>query len=122
MEEIKLSKLIVKESDREFTKQIGNGEKITIRIPLPTNKATIITQVSRVLGGMDIKSFPREEYDYIKMLITLNNVIVDSPKWWEGADLCPDEDLLFELWNFYLESEIKFKEFLKKNNNKESGK
>jgi hypothetical protein len=117
MEEVKLSNLVIKESDREYTVS-EKGENFTIRIPLPSEKAAIIAQTARSLGGLDIKCYPPEDYSFIRMIVTLNNVIVNSPKWWNGAEQCPDESLLMKLWNFYLKSENEFQAFLKKNNRK----
>jgi len=119
MEEIKISNLVITEKDREFTYNIGKGENITIRIPLPSKKAQIISQIARFLGGIDAKCFQPDDYNYIRMIVTLNSIIVESPEWWPGAEECPDEELLIKLWNFYLISEEKFKEQrLKKNNKK----
>lgn len=117
MENMKLGNLVVTESDREFSKNIKGGN-FTVKIPLPSQRVGIISLISRSLSGQDIKAFQPEDYEYVKILITLNNVIESNPNWWEGADKCMDEDLLAELWDFYQESEVKFKKFLKKNNNK----
>jgi len=118
MEEIKFGALTVTEKDREQTKSI-NGENFTVRVPLPSEKARIIAQTARALGGQNINSFPDDDYNYIKKIITLNNVIVDHPKWWEGAEYCLDPNLLDQLWQLYLESELKLQDFLKKNNRKQ---
>ena len=111
--------LAILEKDREFSITISNGN-FTIRIPLPLERATIIAQTARGLGGLDVKSFPPDDYEYVKIIITLNNIIIKSPDWWKGADACPDNSILVELWKFYQDSEIKFQEFLKKNNSNQS--
>ena len=121
MEENKISKLSVMEKDREFTKVIGN-DSFTVRIPLPTQKATIISRTARALGGLSVESYLPEDYEYIRMLVTLNEVIVESPDLWEGADVCPDEALLGELWSFFITSGNSFQESLKKNNRKKESK
>jgi hypothetical protein len=113
--EDKNSNLVVTEKDREFSIVINN-DTFTVRMPLPGQKATIIAQISRAMGGLNINSFPEDDYEYIKMLVTLNNCIIDSPKWWTGAENCASNDLLNQLWKHFLDSEIKFQEFLKKNN------
>ena len=120
-EEIKIKSLVITEKEREFTTNI-NGDDFTIRIPLPSDKITIMALTARVLGGQDLKAFPPNDTEYARMLVTLNNVLVGSPKWWTGASNCIDETVLSKLWQHYLDSEIKFQEFLKKNtDNKLSG-
>ncbi len=121
MEEIKYGKLIITEKDREFSKTI-DGNNFTVSIPLPIQKATIIAQTSRALGGMNVNSFLPEDYEYIRKIITLNSVIVDHPKWWDGADSCPDDSLIDILWNFFLASDVKFQKFLKKNTGEKKSK
>jgi hypothetical protein len=115
-EEQKIKSLVITEKEREFSTSI-NDEEFVVRIPLPFEKSLIIAQTSRGLGGQDIKSFSAEDYEYVRMIITLNNVVVKSPKWWEGAGNCPDDTILIKLWNHYLNSEEKFQDFLKKNIN-----
>jgi len=117
-EELKIKSLIITEKSREFSISI-NDETFVVRMPLPYEKSIIMAQTSRALGGQDIKSYPLEDYEYTRMIITLNNVLVSTPDWWKGAGYCPDETILSKLWQHYLDSETKFQEFLKKNiNNK----
>jgi len=115
-ETIKFRKLIITNAEREF--QTTKGEDtFSVKIPLPIEKSQIITRIARATGGMDVNSFKPEDYDYITMIITLNAVIVAKPDWWDGADKCPDEGLLWELYKFYIDSERQFQENLKKNSN-----
>jgi hypothetical protein len=117
-EEYRIKSLVITEKDKEFPTTI-NGEEFIVSIPLPYEKSIIIAQTSRALGGQDIKSFPQEDYEYVRMVITLNNVLTKTPSWWKGAGYCLDDSLLLKLWNHYLSAEEKFQEFLKKNiNNK----
>lgn len=118
MEEMKYGKLTISETDREFSKTI-NGNIFTVEIPLPTLKATIIAQTSRAIGGGNVNSYLPEDYEFIRMVVTLNHVIISHPTWWTGANKCPDEELLYELWEHFKSSEIKFQEFLKKNTREE---
>jgi len=114
-EELKVGPMIIKESDREFTKSFKERGEFTIRIPLPFEEIYINQQTARTLGGIDVKSYPIEDYEKIKMTVTLNVVISKHPEWWESASKCPDEELLFSLWEFYLSSKHEFQERLKKN-------
>lgn len=118
MKEIKFGTLTITEKDREQSITI-NEDIFTVRVPLPSEKARIITQTSRALGGQNINSFIEEDYQYIKRLVTLNNVIVKNPDWWPGAENCLDPGLLDKLWELYLDAEEKFQDFLKKNNRKQ---
>jgi hypothetical protein len=112
---IKFRKLSITEAERERTKNF-DGDDFTIRIPLPLDKTVIIARVARAIGGQDINSMKPEDYDYIKMVITLNAVIVKNPDWWEDASKCPSDELLWNIYQFYQDSEIEFQENLKKNN------
>jgi hypothetical protein len=116
-EPIKFGKLTITESDREFSKKFGKDDELfTIRIPLPIEKIQINNSISRAIGGQPINSFDPTDYEFIKLIVTLNRVLVKTPEWWKGADLCLEADLLWKLYNFYLESEVTFSENLKKNN------
>lgn len=120
-EEIKYKGLVITEAEREFSKDFGSDKagkeigKFTIRIPLPSEKAQIISLTSRATGGVSLESITSKDYEFIRMIVTLNYVIVNNPRWWNGADNCPDEDFLIDLWKFYLDSEEKFQKKLKKN-------
>ena len=112
-EKIKLKSLVITEDQRRFTKIIDGDSKFTIEIPLPYQKANIISSIARTTGGASIDSIGYDQYEYIRMLITLSVVIVESPEWWEGPDKCPDEEINIELWRFYLDSEKEFQTRLK---------
>ena len=108
--------LDVTEQDREFTKDFGKRGSFTLRIPLPQENVDIINMTSRILNGAPLNSIQASDYEYARMLVTLNYVIQSHPNWWSSADECPDEDFLVsKLWRFYLDSEKKFKDMLKKN-------
>lgn len=114
-EEVKVRSMVISESDREFHKDFGENGKFSIRIPLPVQKANIISATSRATGGLNITSMRAEDYEYIRMIVTLNNVITSNPDWWKGADSCMDEDFLYDLWKWYTDSEKEFQGRLKKN-------
>ena len=114
MDEVKFRGLVITNDKREFTKTFKD-EKFTVRIPLPFEKANIVATTARATGGLNINSIRPEDYEYLRMLVTLNATVVEYPSWWTAADKCPDEDLLFELWTFYIDSEKAFQEALKKN-------
>jgi len=113
-EDEKNSSLEVTEEERTFTKNFDKRGRFSILMPLPYQKANIISSTSRALGGASLDSIKAEEYEYIRMIITLNFVLNDTPKWWKGADNCADEEFLFKLWEFFLDSEKKFQDLLKK--------
>jgi hypothetical protein len=111
---IKFRKLTITEADREFSTTIEE-DQFTIKIPLPLERSQIIARIARATGGLPVSSMTPEDYEYMKMIITLNQVIVKHPDYWEGADACPDDGLLWKLYQHYLDSELKFQENLKKN-------
>lgn len=120
-EEIKYKGLNITDSEREFTEKFGkdmtgkDDNSFTIMIPLPFQKVRIISATAQALGGISVDNILQADYEYARMIITLNYVITKHPKWWDGADKCPDDDFLYELWKFFLESEQKFQKFIKKN-------
>jgi len=110
-----VSGFTVTEADREKTKVFGKKGSFTIKLPLPSEKIQIYAATSRVLGGANLNSIRGIDYEYARMIVTLNFVIIENPKWWDGADSCVDDNFLLELWSFYIEEEKRFSEFLKKN-------
>jgi len=111
-EKLKYKKVLITEQEREFAITVGE-DSFTIRIPTPIGKTQIYTSVARVVGE-SANALTLDEREYIKMIITLNHVLVNKPEWWEGADKCPDEELLYKLYSFYKKSEEDFQENLKK--------
>lgn len=113
MGELKIGSFAITDNHRQETKAF-RGSNFTVQVPLPGERATILAMISRFMGS-DINTYTQTDYEYIRMLITLNNVVVESPDWWTNALDCIDEELLYDLWDFYLEKEKSFKQFLKKN-------
>jgi hypothetical protein len=99
--------------DRRFGQKF-NGEDFEVEMPLPSQKAYIISQIARVGGGFSREVLGEAQYGYITMCVTLQNQIVKHPDWWKGTDNCADENLLEEIWRFYLESEKNFDSRLKR--------
>ena len=116
MDEIKFKGMTIPETERVHSKNFGEkAGTFEIKIPLPFEKVQIYNATSRAIGGADLASIRPEDYEYARMLVSLNFVVSESPKWWNGADNCVDDDFLLELWKFYLECEKKFQSWLKKN-------
>ena len=114
-DDVKFKGIAITDDDRQFVKDFGKElGNYAINIPLPFQKSQIFAACSRAIGGADVKSLPPTDYEYIRMIITLNTVIIDSPPWWNGADNCPDDDFLFELWRWYLDCEKEFAARLKR--------
>jgi len=112
-EEIKFRNVVITQEQREFSTTI-EGDKFTLRIPLPFEKVHISSKISRAIGGSNLESIPASDYEYTRKIVTLNHVIVLNPDWWKGADQCPDEELLEQLWRFFGECEKKFSDSLKR--------
>jgi hypothetical protein len=103
----------VTEQDRQFTKSFGKGEEFSILIPLPFDKISIAAGTTRALGGHSQEQVGAEVFEYTRMVVTLNTVVSTSPQWWSGAENCPDDNYLFELWRWYLDCEKNFTDRLK---------
>jgi len=115
-EKIQYKGLSITDAERIKTKDFGDKTgKFTVKIPLPYERTQIAAATSRSLGGAPLNSIQATDYEYARMITTLNYVIQDSPGWWNGAESCPDNDFLYELWKFFLDVEEKFFEYLKKN-------
>jgi len=115
-DEIKYKGLTITDAERVKSKNFGEKQgTFSVKIPLPFEKTQIYAAVSRALGGASLNSIQAEDYEYTRMIVSLNFVITAHPDWWEGADKCPDDDFIFELWKFYLKCEEEFQKFLKKN-------
>lgn len=115
-EKIEYSGIEITETERSTTKDFGEKKgKFTCVIPMPTEKLQIVVATSRALGGLSQEAISPEEREYARMIVTLNFVLKNTPKWWNGAENCPDDTFLFDLWDWFLKCEENFKEFLKKN-------
>lgn len=113
--ELKTKGLTISEADREYSKDFKKQGSFTIRIPLPFEKTQIVSITSRLLSGAALNSIRAEDYEYVRMIATLDFVIVKKPDEWVNASECPNDNFLLELWKFYLDSERKFETKLKKN-------
>jgi hypothetical protein len=107
-QDVKYMGITVSVEDRKFHKDFGKQGKFSVQIPLPYEKSSIMAACSRAIGGNNASSLPVNDYEYVRMLVTLNTVVVDSPPWWEGADKCPDDTFLNEIWRWYLSCEEEF--------------
>jgi len=108
-EDVKFKGIAITDEDRTFTKDFGKDlGSFSLMIPLPYEKSHIFSATSRAINGADVKSLPSSDYEYIRMVVTMNSVITNSPSWWDGADKCPDDDFIIQLWRWYLDCEKEF--------------
>lgn len=101
---------------RDILEVILNGERITkkvqtkrgtfvITFPLPKDLREIEVEVARMLEGLPVTSFPKEQMAMFRAYATLDHVITDSPEWWKKMDSsedCPDDELITHLYGRYL--------------------
>ena len=113
-DDIKIRGMIITLQDRQRIIKVGD-DAFTVQIPLPGDRVNLSTQIANAIGGRDLKSIPTYEYQFTKMIVTLNFVLVKTPDWWDGAENCMDEDLLATLYKEYDEFEADFQKSLKKN-------
>lgn len=112
-ENIKYFAGTITEEERTFRKDFGKAGGFSVLMPRPSQKIGIISATASALGNKPMESIEPKAYDYTRMVVTLNSVIVDKPSWWEGAENCVDEELLESLWRFYLSCEMEFASRLK---------
>lgn len=97
------------------TKDFGESGKFTIRLPNPFQKTKIIAATTRALEGFGKEAVGEDQYEYVRMLVTLNSIIQEPfPSGWTSADACPDEELLYSIWGWCLDCEKKFATELKR--------
>jgi hypothetical protein len=106
--------LSVTKEERTKVRTFEGRGKFELTIPLPIEKVQIVSNTSRLLGGSSLESVRSDDFEVMRMIATLNFVITNAPSWWTNAGECPDEDFLVKLWNWYLDEEKKFSDFLKK--------
>lgn len=104
--------LSITDKDRHFQTTI-RGESWEIKIPLPSEKMYIARRTADLTGGYSKEQIGADQYEYIRMGVTLQTCLVTFPEWWSGVDSCVDDSLIYDLWRFYLDSEDKFASRLK---------
>lgn len=114
-DDVRVGSMVVTEDDRTFKKAFEERGSFTLRLPLPFERVHIMGSMVRTLGGAPTSSLSVFDQDYLRKVITLNVVLLDTPEGWKGADQCPDDELLANLWAWYMKCEEEFAEKLKKN-------
>lgn len=101
---------------KDALEKILSGERISCKIktkrgifvinyPLPRDLRKIEVSVARMLDGMSESSFSKQQIASFRAYATLDEVILESPEWWdnlESAEDCPDDDLITRLYARYL--------------------
>ena len=112
MEE-KLWKGLSVEPLRKFEKSFEGYGSFELKAPNGFEKTRIITETARALDGYGKSSVAEADHEYVRMLVTLNKILTKTPDYWDGAENCPDEDLLIQLWRWSLDCEDEFASKLK---------
>ena len=115
--EAQLTQLGLSKKDLEETIELDSG-KFTIKILYPYEKSHVVRLISDQAGN--VSNLFQEEADYVRMICTLMNCIVDSPDWFPGASECLDVDLLNDLFGRWEKLELALKAKLKKNKSSKS--
>jgi len=101
---------------KDALEKILSGERISCKIktkrgvfvinyPLPRDLRRIEVNVAKMLDGMSESSFSKQQVASFRAYATLDEVILESPEWWnnlESAEDCPDDDLITKLYVRYL--------------------
>lgn len=103
---------IFKNIDRQIKIEV-DGQIFTGTLPLPSDERNILVNVSRRIGGTDLKSIPEELYFMERAICTLNYCLDVDEDWGNNPDL----DLTFKVFNEFRIKQSELQERLKKNNN-----
>lgn len=103
--------------NREFEIEV-DGLRFGGEFPLPSDRRNIDLRIAQRLAGIPLASIPNETYSAEFVFVTLNYVLRERPKEFEGQDFAeyPNEDFTVRLWNEYRTAEKAYQEALKKNN------
>lgn len=88
-------------------------EVFRIKFPTPIEQERIERDIALRLGGNPLDSIPASSYNAIRMCVTLDHIIEDSPEWWKTSGECYDEEILAKLWDEYLIERDKFRRLLR---------
>lgn len=80
--------------------------KFVIRFPLPHELREIELALAVMLQGQPVSAFSNGMLLNFRVYATLDKVLVEVPAWWkkmEGAEKCPDDALITELYRRYLQ-------------------
>jgi len=101
------------EEDLIVTKRFKK-EIFKIKLPNPKMKMEIAKRIGYHFN-CPLDSIPINDVFTARVLITLDTILEEYPDWWRGAIECYDQNLIFDIYNWYIEEEKKLSEKLKKN-------
>ena len=86
--------------------------QFVLQLATPRQNINIINRVSKELGGVNASLFSisTADYEYTRMIITLDTVIIEAPSEWKSAYDCYHEDVLKKLYSEYQELEASFRQ------------
>ena len=83
-------------------------------IPTPFLKREIEKIISQKIG-VPLENFDKQTYALTKACTYVDNVCIETPDWWESAEECRDEELIFAIFYSFMDFENKFRGSLKRN-------
>ena len=98
---IKLGRNVLMEHDLRFNIE-HNGEVFVMKFPDPIVENQIETEIARRLGGYPRESFTENHLTKLRMIVTIDFLMVDSPTWFTSAGRCYDEQLIAKLFTEYV--------------------
>ena len=108
---IKVGQQVLNQDDINKVITVGK-ESFKIKLPTPFIQQTIEREIAMRLGS-PVDSFPINAYNMIRMCVTLDAVLIDTPDWWTTAGECYDDGMLNDLWDKYLEEKETFRRSLR---------
>lgn len=102
------------DKDLKRTKKFKGKGSFTIELPNTLMKLEIGRKLASYFNT-PLGNVLQGDLIMAKAVISLDEILVDYPEWWEGASSYYDLDFILELFNWYLEEEKILKGKLKKN-------
>ena len=116
-EEYKVRNMLFLEEDRRKVVKHESGDSFSIKAIFPADRKFISRQMAILQNGMPATTYDSNSLYFFEREAVINVCLVAdvSPPWWQGADKCPDEELLNWLYIEIVNWTNEFQARIKKN-------
>lgn len=94
------------------TVKTDKGE-FAFRYPSNTDSIEIERRKNAMLKGLDTANADGETILLISAMASIDVCLISAPKWWRGAEKCPDRYLIGELYRGFLQRCLEIQEILR---------